>query len=269
MEKDVRTSQWAVVTGASDGIGFELAKQFALNGFDLLITSEDQQIFAAQAELVASGQKIRAVAADLATPNGVEKVFAAIKDYAGAPDVVVLNAGLGSGGASFDKTDLGKELDLIQVNVASVVHLTKRILPDLISAGNRKLLFTSSIAAFAPGPYQVVYAASKAFVQSFADGLREELRGKGVTVTTLQPGPTETNIFHRAGMDDTLVGESKKDDPAEVARQGFDALMAGKDSVVTGSLLNKVQASLAKIAPQKISTLMHGRQAAPNSPENR
>ena len=139
----------------------------------------------------------------------------------------------------------------------------------MLAKGHGRILFTSSVAAFMPGPYESVYSASKAFVQSFAEGLRAETKDKGIVITSLQPGPTETNFFHRAGMDDTKVGEASKDDPADVARDGFEALMEGRDSIIAGSLKNKVQANVAKVAPQKVAAKMHETLTKPNAPENR
>jgi short-subunit dehydrogenase len=260
-----KKNQWAVVTGASSGIGRELAKEFARNGFDLLIAAEDSDIDTAAEELRQLGAEVEAVQVDLATYGGVEELYRKIQDCGQALEAVAINAGVGVGGAAFDKTDLREELNLLNLNVVSVVHLTKRVLPDMIAAGNGRILFTSSVAAFLPGPYESVYSASKAFVQSFAEAIREEVRDKGITVTALQPGPTETNFFHRAGMDETPVGDAKKDDPAMVAHEGFTALMEGRDSVITG-FMNKVEANLGKVVPQKVAAKMHESQTKPQSP---
>lgn len=269
MENQTSSRPLAVITGASSGIGYELAKQFVQNGFDLLVCAEDPGIVEAAQAFKQNGANVESMQVDLATYEGVEKLYERIRSYGRPLDAIALNAGVGVGGASFDKTDLQEELNLIRLNVLSVVHLTKRILPDMIEAGHGRILFTSSIAAFLPGPFESVYAASKAFVQSFAEGIRGEVKDKGVTVTALQPGPTETNFFHRAGMDETKVGDQKKDDPADVARQGFEALMAGRDAVIAGSLMNKVQGNIAKVAPQKVAAKMHERMTKPNSPLDR
>lgn len=145
------------------------------------------------------------------------------------------------------------------------MHLAKRVLPDMVRRGAGRVLFTSSIASTMPGSFQAVYNASKAFVQSFAEAIRNELKDSGVTVTSLMPGPTDTNFFHRADMDDTKVGTSDKDDPALVAKQGFEALMQGDDQVVAGSLKNKVQAAAAKVIPDTAKAEMHRRMAEPGS----
>src|SRR5918999_37275 len=181
----------ALVTGASSGIGLELARLFVENGFDVIITAEDD------------------------------------------------------------------DLALIAVNVTAVVHLAKRALPGMVERGQGRVLITSSVAATMPGPYYATYAASKAFRQSIAQEIRFELKDTGVTVTALQPGPTETEFFERAGMDGTKVAEADKDDPAEVARDGFEALMAGKDHVIAGSVKNKAQVAGGRLMPEKTRAALH------------
>src|SRR3954452_10078398 len=233
------TRSLAAVTGASSGIGFELAKQFAEHGFDLIVAAEDDAIHAAAAELAQLGASVDAVQVDLATDEGVEELYGRIS-RAGRPlDAVALNAGVGAGGAFATDTDLHDELRLIDLNVRSTVHLAKHVVGDMVQRDEGRILFTSSIASTMPGPFQAVYNASKSFVQSFALALRDELKDTNVTVTSLMPGPTETEFFERAGMEDTEVGAGEKDAPAEVARQGFDALMAGKERIVAGALKNK------------------------------
>jgi short-subunit dehydrogenase len=148
------------------------------------------------------------------------------------------------------------------------VHLTKRVLPDMIGRGRGRVLFTSSIASTMPGSFQAVYNASKAFVQSFAHAIRNELKDTGVTVTSLMPGPTDTNFFDRADMQDTRVGAADKDDPAVVAKHGFDALMRGDDQVVGGSLKNKVQAVAAKVVPDRMKAEQHRKMAEPGSADS-
>jgi uncharacterized protein len=260
------SNPFAVVTGASSGIGFELAKQFAEHGYDLLVTAEDAAIDQAAADLRRDGQnQIISVRADLATYNGVEELYAAILETGRPVDAIAINAGRGIGGDFVRMTDLDNELNVIAVNVTSTVHLAKRVLPDMVSRGAGRVLFTSSIASMMPGTYQAVYNASKSFVQSFAEALRAELKDTDVVVTSLMPGPTETNFFHRAEMDDTKVGASKKDDPAVVAKQGFEALMSGKEKVVAGSAKTKVQGAASKIMPDKAKAEMHRKMAEPGS----
>ena len=259
---------FAVVTGASSGIGYELAKQFVQNGYDVLLAAEDEGIDQAAADLRRDGQnQVLGVRTDLATYDGVEKLYAAILETGRPVDAIAINAGRGIGGDFVRQTELQDELNVIDVNVTSTVHLAKRVLPDLVARGAGRVLFTSSIASMMPGTYQAVYNASKSFVQSFAEALRNELKDTGVTVTSLMPGPTDTNFFHRAEMDDTRVGTAKKDDPAVVAKQGFEALMKGDEKVVAGSVKTKVQAAASKVMPDSAKAQMHRKMAEPGSGE--
>ena len=255
---------FAVVTGASSGIGYELARQFAENGWDVLVTAEDEGIEQAATDLRRDGQnQIHAVRADLATYDGVEELYRAIRETGRPVDAIAINAGRGIGGDFTRQTPLSDELNVIDVNVTSTVHLAKRVLPDMVERDAGRVLFTSSIASMMPGTYQAVYNASKSFVQSFAEALREELKDTGVTVTALMPGPTDTNFFHRADMDDTPVGTASKDDPAVVAKQGFEALMKGKEKVVAGSTKTKVQGAASKFMPDSAKAKMHSKMAEP------
>lgn len=259
------TRPFAVVTGASSGIGFELARQFAEHGFDVLAAAEDAGIEAAAAEIAAAppAASVRPLRVDLATYDGVEALYGAI---AGRPvDALALNAGRGLGGDFTRDTDLREELNIIDVNVTSMVHLAKRVLPGMVARGAGRVLFTSSIASTMPGTYQAVYNASKSFVQSFALALRNELKDTGVTVTTLMPGPTDTEFFDRADMLDTKVGAGDKDDPAVVAKQGFEALMKGKERVVGGGAKTKVMAAAAKVTPDAVKAEQHRKMAEPGS----
>ncbi|GIE97697.1 oxidoreductase [Paractinoplanes rishiriensis] len=257
-----------MVTGASSGIGYELARQFAEHGYDLLITAEDTAIEQAATDLRRDGRtQVTAVRADLATYDGVEQVWDAIRRTGRPVDAIALNAGRGIGGDFTRQTDLAEELDVIDVNVTSTVHLAKRVLPDMVARDAGQVLFTSSIASTMPGTYQAVYNASKSFVQSFAEALRAELKDSGVTVTSLMPGPTDTNFFHRAEMDDTKVGAGQKDDPALVAKQGFEAMRKDKEKVVAGSLKTKAQGVASKVTPDRVKAEMHRKMAEPGSAE--
>lgn len=256
--------EYAVITGASSGIGYELAKVFAKNGFDLLICAEDKGIYDACNTLKAMNVNVDVCLCDLATYEGVEMLADTIKSTGRKTDVICMNAGVGVGG-DFTKTDLTRELQMVSLNIDSIVHLTKRVLPVLISQGAGRIMYTSSIAGTMPGPYYAVYAATKAFVQSFAEAIRFEVKDKGLTVTSLQPGATETNFFARANMLDTPAGQAKKDSAEGVAQQGFDALMAGRDHVVAGSWMNNVMAGSAKIIPEKVGAAMQAAQTKPNN----
>jgi len=254
---------FAVVTGASSGIGFELAKVFAENGYDLLITAEDVEIEATHRELNQLTASVECAREDLSTEEGVQRLYGRIQATARPVDAIALNAGIGAGGDFARETELRKELRLIDLNVRSTVQLCKLVVQDMVARNEGRILFTSSIASTMPGAYQAVYNASKSFVQSFALALRNELKDTGVTVTSLMPGPTETEFFERAEMLDTPVGEEEKDDPAEVARQGFEALMAGKEKVVGGSFKNKAQTVMGKVVPDPVKAEMHRKMAQP------
>lgn len=255
----------AVVTGASGGIGLELARQFALHGFDLIIAAEDHAIFDAAQQLSSTGRSVKPVKVDLAKAGGVDALFERIQSAGRPLDSIAINAGVGISGDFARETTLADNLNLIDLNVRSTVHLAKLVLPEMIKQGGGRVLFTSSIAATMPGPFDAVYNASKAFVQSFSQAIRNELKDTGVTVTALMPGPTETNFFDRAGMQDTEVGQAEKDSAAEVALDGYEALMAGKDHVIAGSVKNKVQATLAHVLPDTITAEMHRKKAEPGS----
>ena len=180
---------------------------------------------------------------------------------------LALNAGIGLGGDFARDQSLDDALRLIRLNVESTVHLAKRVLPAMADRGEGEVLFTSSIASESPGPYQALYNASKSFVQSFAEATADELRDSGVTVTALMPGPTDTEFFERAGLEDTKLGAGKKDDPALVAKQGFEALMAGKTKVNAGSLRSKAQGKVMKVLPDKAKTVFHRKETEPGSEE--
>ena len=245
----------AVVTGASSGIGLELAKQFLQNNFDLLIASSSERIEEAARELQGLGGIVESVQADLTTYEGNEKLYQAIRSSGRPVHAIAINAGVGVSG-DFASTDLEAELNLIRLNVISPVHLAKRVVNDMLQQGYGRILFTSSIAGAMPAPFEAVYGASKAFLRSFAQAIRNELKDTGVT---------ETEFFERAGMQDTKVGSNEKDDPAEVAREGFEALMSGKDHVVAGSFKNKLQAAAGNILPDPAVAQMHRRQSEPGS----
>jgi short-subunit dehydrogenase len=256
----------ALVTGASSGIGLELAKQFAQHGFDLVVAAENPEITQAASELSSLGADVTPVQADLSTYEGVEELYDRTRQLGRPVEALALNAGVGSGGP-FSETDLRKELEVIAVNVTSTVHLAKRVIPEMVDRGRGKVLITSSIASTQPGPYEAVYAATKAFDQSFAESIRTELKDTGVTVTSLMPGVTQTNFFKRADMTDTRAGGNEKlqDDPAKVAEQGFKALMDGEEKVVAGNPLNKVMAATGRVTPDALKAKMHTALSEPGS----
>jgi uncharacterized protein len=249
------TTLLALVTGASSGIGRELAKQFAEHDFDLVLCAEDAGLEAVAAELRASsGADVRTVQADLSTYDGVEQLYAAVSADGRPLGAAALNAGVGLGGAFLD-TDLAAELKMIDLNVAGTVHLAKRLLPDMVAQGAGKILVTSSIASTMPGSFQSVYNATKSFLQSWVEALQNELKDTNVTITSLMPGPTDTNFFARAQMLATGMGKGPKDSPAEVAEQGFAALMAGEKKVVAASLAVKGMEALNKVLPDSVKAM--------------
>lgn len=252
-----------LVTGASSGIGLELAHECARHGYDLVVAAEDELIHDAADRLRVHGTAVHAVRTDLATYDGAEVLLSELRARGRPVGTAVLNAGIGRAGA-FLETDLGDLARVIDVNVTSTVHLARRLLADMAERGEGRLLITSSVAAEMPGPYNAVYNASKAFLQSFAQALHHELRGTGVTVTALMPGATDTRFFLRAGMLDTRIGRSKKDDPALVARQGYRALMAGRSRKVAGSVRTRVKELSTRGLPVGARTALHSHWARPH-----
>jgi short-subunit dehydrogenase len=254
----------ALVTGASSGIGFELARQFAHHGYDLVVCAEDDGITSAGTLLRETGAAVETVREDLRQYDGVERLWAAVTGTGRPLAAAALNAGIGKGGP-FVGTELSGDLDIIALNVTSTVHLAKRVLTAMAAQHSGKVLITSSIASTMPGPFQAVYNASKSFLQSFALAVRNELKDSGVSVTSLMPGPTETEFFDRAGLEDTKMGQSDKDDAALVARQGFDALMSDKDKVIAGSLSTKAQGHANAVLPDAAKAQAHRKMAEPGS----
>ena len=259
------TRPLALVTGASSGIGRELAKQFAEHGFDLIVAAENVELDDAVEELRGFGGAVAPVSVDLTRRPDVERLVAAVRGAGRPLDAAAFNAGVGHGGA-FAETDLEAELGIVELNCASTVHLAKRVVQDMVVRGAGRILVTSSVASQAPEPFQAVYGASKAFVQSLAMALREELKDSGVSVTALLPGPTDTEFFDRAEMTDTQLGASdKKDDPAQVARQGYDGLMKGEASVFAGSLASRAMGRLSAVTPGPLATKLKRPMTEPGS----
>lgn len=251
---DLTVQQLAVVTGASSGIGLEMVKQLVENHFDVIACAEDAELHTAVAPLAAAGARVEAVQADLATPQGIDTLVGAIGVR--PVDALLLNAGVAEGGP-FVETPLEGDLRVIALDVVAVVSLTKRLLPAMVTRGVGRILMTASVASLMPGPYYATYAASKAFVLSFSQALRHELEDTGVTITALLPGPTDTEFFERAGMEETPVGKQPKDDPAKVAKEGIEAMLAGDHEVSTASLKTKAQAAMGKVLPDKAKAAVH------------
>jgi uncharacterized protein len=254
----------ALVTGASSGIGRSLARELANRGHDVVVAAEDAGIEEAAAELRSTGRQVVPVRVDLSDPEGVDLLWGECTALGRPLDVVALNAGIGVGGA-FVETSLEDDLRLVDLNVRSTVHLAKLVVRDMAARGEGRLLVTASVVSKAPNPWQATYAASKAFVHSFAEGIRVELADRGVTVTSLMPGPTDTEFFDRAGLEDTRVAQGSKDDPDDVAKDGLDALFAGKDHVVAGSVSNRAMAAGGTLTPDPAAAKAVGKLSEPGS----
>jgi short-subunit dehydrogenase len=258
------TKPYAVVTGASSGIGRELATICAQRGFDLLVAADRPEIHAAAVQCRAAGADVVPVQADLATTAGVDRLLAATE---GRPvDALLANAGHGLGRAFLDQ-DFDDVRHVIDTNITGTIYLVQLVGRVMRSRRQGRILLTGSIAGFIPGTYQAVYNGTKAFVDSFSFALRAELKESGVTVTCLMPGATETDFFERADMLDTRVGQGVKDDPADVARLGFDAMMRGDGDVVSG-WKNKLQSAIANVTPAGVLAEQHRRMAEPGGADN-
>jgi len=251
----------AVVTGASSGIGLELARECAKNNFDLIIAASELEIDSAAEELRREGIIVDAVLADLATIAGVDRLCDKIS---GRPvDALLANAGRGLGGAFFDQK-FEQARYVVDTNITGTIYLIHKVGQGMRSRGEGRILITGSIAGFVPGSYQAVYNGTKAFLDSFSYALREELKDTGVTVTCLMPGATDTEFFRRADMLDTKVGTIQKDDPAEVAKDGFKAMMAGEGGIVSG-WQNKLEVAAAHVMPAERLAKKHSEMAAPGT----
>ena len=255
--------QFAIVTGASTGIGLELAKCCARGGFDLLIAADEPQIESAATDIRALGAAVETVQADLSTVEGVNTLYEASKRIGRPLDALLANAGRGIGHAFLDQ-DFDRARLVIDTNITGTVYLIHKVGIDMRRRNAGRILITGSIAGFTPGSFQAIYNGTKAFLNSFSFALREELRDTNVTVTCLMPGATESKFFERAGMMDTAVGTSKKDDAADVAKAGFEAMMRGDGDIVTG-LKNKVMSAAANVTPAGVLARRHRGMAEPGS----
>lgn len=237
----------AVVTGASSGIGLALARQFAKHGFDLVVAAKGQTIHDVGVELDAE-----AVDVDLATPEGVSTLHERLRHR--PLTALALNAGI-----TARSDDLERELELVDLNVRSLVHLGRLLTAEMAARGRGRVLITASIVEAFPGPHQAAYNASKAFARSFGIGLRHELRDRGVSVTVLEPGATDTPIFAKAGQETTILGgELPKDAPDDVAAQAFEALMAGRETVVAASITAKATHLVGRLLPDAVTARLSG-----------
>jgi short-subunit dehydrogenase len=253
----------AVVTGASTGIGYELARCCAQNGFDLIVAADEPEIDDAAEEFRAFGGKVDALETDLATVEGVEELYAATKGR--SVDALLANAGRGLGRGFLDQS-FNDVIRVIDTNITGTIYLIQKVGRDMRERGSGRILITGSVAGFSPGAFQAVYHATKAFIDSFSFALRAELKDTGITVTCLMPGATETEFFDRAEIQDTKLGQSSKDNPADVAEAGFKAMMNGDGDVVTG-WQNKLQSAIANVTPASMLAERTRKQYEPGSAE--
>lgn len=258
--------KFAIITGASTGIGFELASIAAENGYDLLVVADEGLIEAAARDFRLHGVSVDAVQADLSTLEGVDALLSAAEGR--RIDLLCANAGRGLGHGFLDQ-NVADWRRVVDTNITGTLYLLQQVLKGMVMRGDGKVLITGSIAGFIPGSFQAVYNGTKAFVDSFADALRNEIKEvKGVTITTLMPGPVETEFFDRADMLDTSVGASEsKSDPADVARDGWNAMMNGDAHIVSG-WKNKIQAAVAHVTPAAILAEQHRKMAEPGSAQD-
>lgn len=250
----------AVITGASTGIGRELAKIAASEGYDLVLVADEPTIDAAAGEIRASAVSVEAIEADLASFEGNDRLLAAVGDR--RIDILIANAGRGLGHA-FVTQSSDDWRRVIDTNVTGTTYLLQKVAQRMVTQGDGRILIVGSIAGLIPGSYQAVYNGTKAYLDSFSYALREELKDTGVGVTVLMPGPTDTEFFRRANMLDTPVGKDDgKEDPAKTARNGWDAMMDGSAHVVSG-VKNKIQAALSHLTPDTMLAKQHTKMAKP------
>jgi uncharacterized protein len=255
--------KYALITGATDGIGYELAKLFAKDKYNLVIVARHQQdLDRVSVELQQQFEiDVVTLSKDLFDPENAFDVYNEVVLKNLQIDVLVNDAGQGQYG-EFIETDIHRELSIIQLNISSLVVLTKLFLQDMVKRGDGKILNLSSIASKVPGPLQSVYHGTKAFVQSFTEAIRNEVKDKGVSITALLPGATDTDFFNKADMEDSKMAQEKNlSDPAVVAKDGYEALMKGDDMVVSG-FKNKVEVAMGNLMPDsKVAEILHKQQA--------
>lgn len=255
----------AVVTGASSGIGYELARQAAMHGYDVVVASDEPRIEDVVDQLGGAEGELHGVQVDLSTMEGVDRLYDVVMQLGRPVDALFANVGRGLGHA-FVEQDWLAVRKVIDTNITGTVYTLQRFVRDMAARGEGKVLVTGSIAGFLPGAFSAVYNGTKAFIDSFTAAIRNELKDSGVSVTCLMPGPTDTAFFERAEMMDTDVGtnEANKSDAAEVARVGYDAMVRGDASIIYG-LRNKVEVAASRVLPQEVTAEMHRKRAAPGT----
>jgi short-subunit dehydrogenase len=257
--------KYAIVTGASSGIGRELAIIAARDGYDLLLAADTAGLTEVADVCRGAGSDVETLEVDLATQDGVDQLYAATQGR--AVDALFANAGHGLGRAFLDQ-EFDEVRHVVDTNVTGTIYLIQQVARDMVELGSGKILITGSIAGYMPGSFQAVYNGTKAFIDSFSFALRNELKDTGVTVTCLMPGATDTEFFERADMLDTKVGTGEKDDPAEVAQVGYDAMVRGDGDVVAG-WKNKLQTAVASVTPSSVLAEQHRKMAEPGTAKTR
>lgn len=259
-----RKNEYALVTGATSGIGYELARQFAKNGYDLVMVARNHDELRAKAdEFKSFGVNVISIAKNLFIEEDAYSLYSELKLNGISPSILVNDAGQGVYG-KFQDTDLHREVDIVNLNIVSVLILTKMFLKDRLPKGSGKILNLASIASKAPGPWHSVYHGTKAFILSWSEAIREELKDTGITVTALLPGPTDTDFFNKADMNESKILEDKDNlsSPEEVAIDGYNALMNGDDKVVSG-LKNKLTVAMSNIATDSLAAHRMGEMQKP------
>lgn len=249
-----RKNQFALITGATSGIGYELAKQFAMNGYDLVIVARDHEELVKKAdELKNYGINVISISKNLFLEEEAYSLYSELKMNAISPEILVNDAGQGVYG-KFQDTDIHREIDIVHLNIISVLILTKLFVKDRLPKGSGKILNLASVASKAPGPWHSVYHATKAFILSWSEAIREELKDSGITVTALLPGPTDTDFFNKADMNRSKILEDKDSlaSPEQVAIDGYNALMNNEDKIVSG-LKNKLSVAMANLSSDSMA----------------
>jgi short-subunit dehydrogenase len=258
------SNKYVLITGASSGIGYELAKLFASDQYNLVIASRDiDELESRAAEFRLMGVEVHCIARDLFDPENAFALYADVNALGISIEILVNDAGQGVYGL-FSENDIDRELEIINLNISSLVVLTKLFLKDMLTRKSGRILNVASIASKVPGPWQAVYHGTKAFVLSFSEGIREELKDSGITVTALLPGVTDTDFFRKADMEgsEAVQDKSSMADPADVAKDGYEALMSGKDKVVSG-MKNKAQVAMSNLMPDTMLAHQMNKQQKP------
>ncbi len=249
-----RKNQYVLITGATSGIGYELAKQFAKNGYDLVIVARDYEALKKRAnEFKEYGINAIPISKNLFLSDEAYSLYSELKMNGISPEILVNDAGQGVYG-KFQDTDIHREVDIVNLNIISVIILTKLFVKDRLAKRSGKILNLASVAGKVPGPWNSVYHGTKAFVLSWSEAIREELKEVGITVTALLPGPTDTDFFNKADMNQSKIVEDKETlaSPEEVAIDGYNALMNNKDKVISG-LKNKFSVAMSNLSTDSMA----------------